>query len=119
MTNKISISKEVLSKLYVDEKLSTRAIAKIYNCSQGVIQRELKEDGITIRYQNKEIIISKEELNELYIIRNLSTYKIAKLYNCDSKTIHRKLRQFGIQTRSIIKIQIPKEELYNLYHIEK
>ena len=29
MTNKISISKGVLSKLYVDEKLSTRAIARI------------------------------------------------------------------------------------------
>jgi len=119
MTKKITIPKEVLSKLYVDEKLSTRAIAKVYDCSQGVIQRELGEHGIEIRHPNKEIHISKEELNELYINKNLSTYKIAEMYNCDSKTIHRKLRQFGITTRSIIKIQIPKEELYNLYHVEK
>ena len=119
MTNKISISKEVLSKSYVDEKLSTRAIARIYSCSQGVILRELREHGIKIRPLTEEIYISKKELNDLYINKKLSTYKIAEIYNCDSKTIHRKLRQFGIQTRPIIKIQIPKEELHHLYHVEK
>lgn len=119
MSNKISISKEVLSKLYVDEKLSTRAIARIYNCDQGVILRELKEHGIEIRYPNEEILISKEDLHDLYVNKKLSTYKIAEMYNCDSKTVHRKLRLLGIPTRPIIKIPISKEELYHLYHVEK
>ncbi len=119
MTNKISISKEVLSKLYVDEKLSTRAIAKIYNCDQGVILRELRERGIERRHPNKEIIISKEDLHDLYVDKKLSTYKIADIYNCDSKTIHRKLRQFGVPTRPIVKISIPKEELHHLYYVKK
>ena len=119
MSNKISIPKEVLSKLYLDEKLSTRAIARIYNCDQGVVLRELREHGIEVRHTNKEILISKEDLNDLYINKKLSTYKIAELHNCDNKTIHRKLKQYGIETRSITKISIPKEELYNLYHLQK
>ncbi len=117
--NKISILEQVLKKLYIDKKLSTRVIAKVHGCSQGVIRRELKEHGIKIRQPTKEIIISKEYLCELYVNKGLSTYRIAELYNCDNKTIHRKLRQFGIPTRSIIKIPIPKEELYRLYHVEK
>ena len=119
MTNKIIISKVVLSELYVDEKLSTRAIARVFNCDQGVILRELREHGIGIRHPNKEIIISKEDLHDLYVNRKMSTYKIAEIYNCDNKTVFRKLKQFGILTRPIIKIQIPKEDLYHLYHVEK
>ena len=105
--------------MYVDKKLSTRAIARLFNCSQGVILRELKEHGIEIRCLNKEIPICKEELNDLYVNKKLSTYKIAEIYNCDSKTIHRKLRRFDITTRPIIKILVPKDELYKLYHIQK
>ena len=119
MTSKISIPKEVLSKSYVDEKLSTRSIAKIYSCSQGVILRELREHEIKIRPPTEEIYISKEELNDLYINKKLSTYKIAEMYNCNSKTVHRKLRLLGIPTRPIIKISISKEELYQLYHVQK
>ena len=115
----IEIPEQTLRKLYTDKSLSTRAIARIFNCDQGVILRELREHKIIIRHPNKEIVISKEVLYDLYVNKKLSTYKIAELYNCDSKTIHRKLRQFGIQTRPIIKILIPKEELYNLYHIQK
>lgn len=117
--NKIIISKDKLRELYEDKKLSTRLIAKVYNCSQGVVLRELREHEIKIRPPTEDINISKEELNDLYLNKNLSTYKIAEVYDCDSKTIHRKLRQFGIQTRSIIKIQIPKGELYRLYHVKK
>ena len=62
MSNKISIPREALSKLYVDEKLSTRAIARIYNCSQGVILRGLGKHGIEVRNPCKEIPINKESL---------------------------------------------------------
>ncbi len=117
--NKISIQKKLLRILYEDKKLSTRAIARLFNCGQRVILRELRAHGIGVRHPNKEIRISKEDLADLYVNKKLSTYTIAKMYNCDSKTIHRKLRQVSIPTRPIVKITIPKEELCRLYHIEK
>ena len=117
--NKISIKKEVLRKLYEDKKLSARAIARIFDCHQAVILRELRKYGIEVRNPNKKIAISKEELHNLYVNKRLSTYKIAKLYNCDNKTIYTKLRQYGIKTRPITKIMIPKEELYHLYCLER
>lgn len=116
---KINVSKEKLRKLYIVDKLSTRSIAQILKCDQGVILRRLKEYKIKIRQPCKEIKISKEKLNRLYWRKGLSTYKIAKIYSCDNKTIYRKLRLGNIRTRPKKKVEIPKKELHHLYHIRK
>lgn len=111
----ITIKKEKLEHLYHDKLFSSRTIAKMCNCSQGVILRNLRKYHFPVRNPKKKIKIPKKELEEFYIERKLSTYKIAKLYNCDPKTIYYKLKGFGIRIRPRKKIKISKIKLKNLY----
>jgi len=59
--SKFNISKKDLYRLYIKEKKTTRAIAKIYCCSTIIIHRNLKEYNITVRipaeYLRKEKIL--------------------------------------------------------------
>lgn len=112
---KIIIDKEELKHFYCDQFPSSRAVAKIFNCDQGVILRNLRKYNLPVRSPKKKIRIAKKELIELYFKKKLSTYKVARLYSCDPKTIYYKLKEFGIPTRPRKKIKIIKEELRNLY----
>jgi len=116
---KIEISETRLRKLYENQKLSSYAIAKIFNCAASVIQRRVKEYNIQIRYPKQEIKISKEKLEDLYTNKQLSTYKIAKLVGCGSRTIYGKLVKYGIETRPIKRVKISKEDLFYMYHTQK
>lgn len=111
----ITIKKEKLEHLYHDKLFSSRAIAKMCNCSQGVILRNLRKYHFPVRDPKKKIKIPKKELEEFYTERKLSTYKIAKLYNCDPKTIYHKLKELGIRIRPHKKIEISEIKLKNLY----
>jgi hypothetical protein len=46
------LDQETLSRLYVKEKLSLRAIAKIYNVSYFCVQYRCKQFGIKTRAKN-------------------------------------------------------------------
>jgi len=46
---KIYLPKEKLKELYINQKLSSQECAKILNCSQTLVLRNLKEYGIKIR----------------------------------------------------------------------
>jgi|TARA_B100002003_G_C14140981_1_gene548654 hypothetical protein len=116
---KIIILKKRLEELYLKKGLSTRDIAKLLVCDQGVIQRRLKEYSIRIRYPKKEVEISKKALENLYVGKKLSTYKIADQYKCASNTIHRRLKIYGIETRPKKIVEISKERLSYLYHEQK
>lgn len=116
---KIIIDNKKLKYLYSQKLLSSREIAKIYKCDQGVILRRLRKYYIPIRPSKKEIKITKSELTKLYINEKQSAYKIAKLYNCDPKTIYKKLRISEIPIRPLKRIIIAKKDLKNLYFNRK
>lgn len=111
----IKIKKKDLKRLYRDQLLSSRAIAKIFNCDQGVILRNLRKYSLRARHPKKKIKIPKRKLEEFYLKKRLSTYQIARLYKCDSKTIYKRLKEFGIPTRPRQKIKITKKVLRDLY----
>lgn len=113
---KIEISKAILENLYLNKKLSTYEIAKLYNCDASVIQRRLKEYRIKIRLSKQRIDIPKEKLKELYRNKNLSSYKIAKLLKIGRTTVYNKLIGYHIGTRPKKIISIPKNKLRELYY---
>jgi transposase/5-methylcytosine-specific restriction endonuclease McrA len=83
--------------------------------------------------KNKKFNGTKEELYCLYWIEKLPTKEIAKKFNVSQGAIYQWLRKFNIPIRgtphseehkrkisqSAIKFKCPKEELYNLYWIQK
>jgi len=112
---KIKIDKEKLKSLYHKQFLSSRTIARIYNCNHGIILRNLKKYNLSIRNPKRKIKIPKKELKNLYGKRRFSAYKIAKIYNCSPKTIYQKLKEFRILIRPLKSVDIKKNELYDLY----
>lgn len=120
MSIKIEVPKDELERLYSEDKLSTRKIARLYNCNASAIQRRLKEYSLTIRYPKQKINITKESLTDLYINKKLSTYKIADIYNCKANTILRHLNKYcKITARPLKKIKISETILRDLYLTKK
>lgn len=59
-----NITKEVLRDLYVDKKLSTRAIAEKFGCNNTLISKRLKKYGIPIRKHAGDPAFTAEERKE-------------------------------------------------------
>jgi hypothetical protein len=101
MPKQTQISKEILSKLYEKEKLSTFQIAKRLGFCQATIWKKLKEYEIKRRLPGvKRIHISKQKLENLYLKNKFSIWKIEKITKIPRGTIHRKLKEFDIKTRN-------------------
>ena len=99
-------SKEELQRLYLQDKKSTREIAKLYEVNKSTIRRWIRKDKIPIRGPSESIRLSlgdkrppKEELERLYLDKKKSCLKIAKLYEVDPTTVCAWLREDKILIR--------------------
>lgn len=119
MSKRIIINKELLEKLYEQEKKSTYCIAKIIKCNASVIQKRLKEYNLNVRNKKEKIIISKSLLKRMYIDEKLSSYKIANKLKIGRTTIYNKLINLNISTRKKKLIKISKNKLIKLYYSKK
>lgn len=115
MTKKILIPESKLNDLYINKRLSSYKIAKIYGCDPTVIQKRLMENNITPR-RKLRINISKNLLKELYWNKGLSSYKIAKELGIGRTTIYSKLIDYGIGTRHKNFVKLSKAQLKELYY---
>jgi hypothetical protein len=85
---KINIPKKELKKLYLEKKLSSLKIAKIYGCGQVTVRNRLRKYRIPIRTLSEttklhfNINISKRELKDLYLKRGFSSPELAQIYYC-------------------------------------
>src|SRR5271165_1827035 len=95
MRTKISQpAKEILEKLYVQDKLRQKDIAKQYNVCERIVNQWLK--GYNIPKNTLLKVPPKEELEQLY--RNLkSVDKVAKHYDRAMPTISKWLNHHNIE----------------------
>lgn len=100
---------EILKKLYWNERLSQRAIARKFGVSQKSIKCWMKKFNIPSRHFDRPDI-TKEVLKKLYLDRKISMPKIGKILNTNYDTIWRKIRKYGIKVRSMseAKMKYPK-----------
>jgi intein-encoded DNA endonuclease-like protein len=113
--------------LYGDN-ISSREIAKNFNCSQNTILRILKNNNIP-RKSNSEGKLkgkykpTKKELEKLYWGDNLSTVEIGKKFGFNNGTIRRWMIKHGISRKPLseskFKVKLSKEELKKLYIDQK
>jgi len=97
---KINIPGKELNFLYINKKMSTMQIAKLYKCNSETIRRKLIEYSIQRRFREIKIKIPKKELERLYNKKKMSTMYIAKRYRCSQWTIRSNLIKYNIKLRS-------------------
>ena len=102
MNPKEILTKELMEKEYIDNKLSEQQIAKKYNIKssnsvrQAIIRYNLSRDSL------KDVVnkITKEWLYQKYVIEDLSAIDIAKSLGIVRKaSILEKLKEFNIPAR--------------------
>jgi intein-encoded DNA endonuclease-like protein len=107
INSKINISKKELKNLYVDRRMSSPEIAKIYHCSPVVIRYWLRKYGIKIRTKSEanrllyNINIPKKDLKKLYLEKKMSSPEIARKFKYSPGLVRNRLREYKIPIRSL------------------
>lgn len=99
------ITKEALREYYVEQRMTSRKIAEMYNTNKTYILRQLKKHNIdrrtvaVARHHDEYQQPTKEELLELYVDKWMSYEAIAEIYKVDKTTIPYWLKRHGINRR--------------------
>lgn len=130
MGKQVRIDEDTLQKLYEDQRLSIREMARLLGHDRGIIRRELARHDIPLRSRSeagkitavlKEIKLPKDVLQKLYVEQRLSSYEIGEQLHCDPATVRKELRRHGIKVRSLAEakklpgVQVSVGELKDLY----
>ena len=105
-------------KMYIEDKLSVKNIAKNLECGYGTVFNFIKAQGWTRDHIKKAINSDvkklKEQIKKLYLQDNLSSSQIATKLNKSAQTIGYHLRNLGIEIRPRKKIDfITFEKLWS------
>lgn len=98
-----NIPKDQLECFYLQKRLSTDAIAKVFNCNHVTILNYLIKYGIPRRSRlgyRKPVQVSKSELFNLYHKNKLTQKQIAEKLGYSRYGIQRWLKLYGIATRT-------------------
>lgn len=125
----LHIPREVLERLYLNEKLPMSKIAEMYGCNHNSIAIKMKKYGIKPRttsesvklfVKKKKINILAKELIKLYQ-QETPLNELAEIYGCSITTIMRRLREIGISVNKSkgVRINIKKRDLEKLYKKQK
>ncbi len=114
------LDKETLARLYLREKLSLRAIAKMYDVSYFCVQYRCRQYGIRTRPKtSKKIHIDKAILQRLCIKEDKSSKEIAELLSCSFVTVLERCKEYGIPLKGQRLQRITKHQLQKLYVSER
>jgi TyrR family helix-turn-helix protein len=102
MGTQIEISETELRRLYEQEELSQREIAKKLGCSKTTIADRMREYGIQPRppHVQPRFDITEDDLRRLYQEEKLSQEQIAAIYGCSQALVWLKMCEYGIPSRS-------------------
>lgn len=114
---KKELDKQTLTRLYVKEKLSLRAIAKMYGLSYFCIRYRSIKYGIQARPRawGRKIRLDKSMLQRLYVKESKSANEVAEILSCSSSTVLKRCIEYGIPLKGRKIEGITKEQLQELY----
>src|SRR3989338_659548 len=99
--SKISIPKDLLQDLYLNQRLTTYQVAEKLDVCQATIWKRLHEFKIKPRLSYVPVGFTKEQLKKWYLNDRLSTWEIQKRFGYSRSSLHRKLLEHGIDSRNI------------------
>lgn len=117
-----AISKEELTKLYIEDDLLDTEIAELKGVSKGTVGRLRKKYGIKTKPPKK--LFTKEELVELYVNRGMTDEEIGKLKDVGYYIIGNLRKEYGIKTLNRVvpiekRMVATREEMESLYLARK
>lgn len=102
---RVVLPKKELERLYWQERLTIKTIAKILNVTLGIVYQNFIRHGIPTRSRheiglmqpNKNPGLTKEKLYRLYIVEDKSQAEIGKLFDYAPITIAKLAAQYGFR----------------------
>jgi len=130
------VSKEELTRLYDEEKVSLRDIGKLYSVNHATVKRRMKELDINCRparsgfrvIRNKLSSVSQDELINLYEREGLSLSQVALKYGVSPSVVSTRMEKLSMPRRpnggSWFKgkgklEKVSKEEMEELYNRQR
>ena len=103
---RLDIDTELVIDMYVNQGMSIRKIAKIFDVNFQTIANRLKEKNITIKssaqvtreIQEKQVDI--EKMVDMYVNQKMGSPEIGEIMGVSGRTIVSKLKALGIPRRS-------------------
>ena len=103
---RLDIDTELVIDMYVNQGMSIRKIAKIFDVNFQTIANRLKEKNITIKssaqvtreIQEKQVDI--EKMVDMYVNQRISSREIGEKLNIHRTTVCDKLKQLGVKIRA-------------------
>ena len=99
------IVKEIV-RLYVDEKMPTTKLGKIFNISSTAVSNIIKRSGIDVRgisVAKKGIkrgsMLPVDKIIELYVNKGLSSIKVSEEVGCSKRSVLNVLRENNVEAR--------------------
>lgn len=83
----------LIIKLYVEDKKTTRDIANQLNTNHRTIQNRLKKNGIQLRKKICNNIPPSQKLLEEYLSQDITQKQLSEKYNCAESTINSRLKE--------------------------
>ena len=109
-------TRDLLEDLYLNQKLSIKNIAEMYNVKEFTIHNLLTKFNINRKQDFRRIDLDEDTLYQLYVIEKKSVSEIKSLLGYCEQTIRRYLKYFNIDNQYI---NYTNEQLVNLYTIQR
>jgi transcriptional regulator of aromatic amino acid metabolism len=116
MKLKKKFDKEILEKLYLKEKKTTREIAQMLDCSYNTVNYWCRKYGIKLRSQTcRRVHFDKSTLERLYSKEEKTQIEAAEILSCSYVTVRKRCREYGIHLREKRIKGVTKALLEKLY----
>lgn len=100
-----------MCSMYVNDKMSTISIAKVFGCEHSMVRNILLRRGITTRNLSEAqmalfhdeinpIIYDKDELYRLHWMENISCKDMESILGMSASTIRRHMHSLGLKTKN-------------------
>ncbi len=114
---KKELDTEAITRLYIKEKRSLRAIAEMYGLAPSTVRYRSIKYGIKLRPQagSRRINLNKSVLKKLYVKEGRSSKEVAAMLSCSSLTVLKRCKEYGIPLRAQEIKGLSKALLQKLY----
>lgn len=97
MNYRADIKDDVVVDMYVNQEISARGIARVFDTNRVTIAKRLKKCGVGLRHW--EPLLSEEELEHAYFENRMQIGEIADAHQVHPITISRLLERYGYTSR--------------------
>lgn len=113
---KQKFAKEILERLYLKEKKTTREIGKMFGCSYNTVNYWCRKYGINLRRQTcQRVHLDKSTLERLCAKEERPLKEVAEILSCDYVTVRKRCKEYGITLKGRRVKGITKALLQKLY----